>query len=244
MSRHENWLLPASLSLGDSSRRWAEGVPGAEGGFVDHQRVARCPAAPLPADTQHHLRREELHHHLPPAHRNATDLRQEMRCEKFTENRTADVVSRTVHSLVSHLSCACGVWVCLCACVCAHLYASQMLLFWSCFLSIIVNLSILLLFQCLFCSGIICVCVCVNLFLLHLCTVLQIIELQNIGILYIFTWLVDVVHVDICFVYIFISIGDQWLLLCRQSHFLIKFLTESFLMIVYDILVKITFVKK
>ena len=52
---------------GDSSRRRAEGVEGSEGGVGHHQRIVVGAPAALSADAQHHLGREELHHHLPAA---------------------------------------------------------------------------------------------------------------------------------------------------------------------------------
>jgi len=56
-------------SAGDRGRGRAEGEPGAQGGGRRDHAVAGGAAAALPADAEHHLGREELHHHLPAAHR-------------------------------------------------------------------------------------------------------------------------------------------------------------------------------
>ena len=64
-------MIFTSFPPGCGSGGGAERLPGPEGGGRRAGRVALSPAAPLPADAQHHLGREELHHHLPTAHRSA-----------------------------------------------------------------------------------------------------------------------------------------------------------------------------
>jgi len=54
---------------GDRGGRRAEGGEGAQGGVGRDQRVVAGSAAALPSDAEHHLRGEELHHHLPDADR-------------------------------------------------------------------------------------------------------------------------------------------------------------------------------
>ena len=55
----------------------AERLPGPEGGGRHHRRVAQRPAAPLPADPQLHLGREELHHRVPAARRPAERIHEQ-----------------------------------------------------------------------------------------------------------------------------------------------------------------------
>lgn len=69
-TRHkiEDWWLSPCVS-GD--RRWGrdEGLQGSEGGLSGDCRVSLGAPAALPTDPQLHRGREELHHHLPSAHR-------------------------------------------------------------------------------------------------------------------------------------------------------------------------------
>ncbi len=54
---------------GYCSRGGAKRLKSSEGGCWRHRGITQCSPAPLPADTQHHLRWEELYHNLPSAHR-------------------------------------------------------------------------------------------------------------------------------------------------------------------------------
>lgn len=54
-------------STGDRGRGRDECVPRSERSLTGNRRVAKRPAASLPADSQHHRSREELHHHFPTA---------------------------------------------------------------------------------------------------------------------------------------------------------------------------------
>lgn len=51
-----------------------EGIQSPEGGLAGDRRVALGAAAALPAEPQLHRSGEELHHHLPSAHRHAAVL--------------------------------------------------------------------------------------------------------------------------------------------------------------------------
>ena len=53
---------------GDCSWGWDECIPCSEGSIWSSVRKLLCHPAPLPADPDYHQCREELHHHLPPAH--------------------------------------------------------------------------------------------------------------------------------------------------------------------------------
>ena len=55
--------------LGHRCRGRAESVTCTEGGGWHHHGISCRHPAPLPADSQLHFCREELHHHLPSAHR-------------------------------------------------------------------------------------------------------------------------------------------------------------------------------
>ena len=57
------------LFAGNCSRGRAERLTSPEGGSRHNLGVADGAAAQIPPDAQHHLGREELHHHLPPPHR-------------------------------------------------------------------------------------------------------------------------------------------------------------------------------
>lgn len=63
-----SWSLSLARLAGDRSGGWDERLPRPEGGVPGHRRVPVSPAAPLPADPQHHRGGKELHHHLPAAH--------------------------------------------------------------------------------------------------------------------------------------------------------------------------------
>lgn len=67
------------LLSGDSSRGRTEVVESAEGGIRHHQRIVVGTAAALPADAQHHLRGEELDHHLSTADGNTPPLHEARR---------------------------------------------------------------------------------------------------------------------------------------------------------------------
>lgn len=68
-----NWISRVCPSwccvAGYCCRRRTESLPCPEGGRWSNCPIPSCSTAPVPADPQHHLRREELHHHLPLAHR-------------------------------------------------------------------------------------------------------------------------------------------------------------------------------
>lgn len=68
----------ARASLSDHCRRGGdEGLQSSEGGLAGHRRVALGAPAALPAEPQLHRSGEELHHHLPAAHRHAAVLHAE-----------------------------------------------------------------------------------------------------------------------------------------------------------------------
>jgi len=64
------------LLIGGRGRGRAEGVEGAQGSVGHHQRVIVGAPAALPSDAQHHLRREELDHHLSAADTDTATLHQ------------------------------------------------------------------------------------------------------------------------------------------------------------------------
>lgn len=67
-SRQPPFTRRPRLFAGDRGRGRDERVPRPEGGVPGDRGVPVGPAAPLPADAQHHRSGEELHHHLPAAH--------------------------------------------------------------------------------------------------------------------------------------------------------------------------------
>lgn len=74
----ERLLTSGCASVSDHCCRGGdEGVPGSEGSLSGHRRVAVSPAAALSAEPQLHRSGEELHYHLPPAHRHAAGLHAE-----------------------------------------------------------------------------------------------------------------------------------------------------------------------
>lgn len=71
------WVF-VRASLSDHCRRGGdEGLQSSEGGLAGHRRVALGAPAALPAEPQLHRSGEELHHHLPAAHRHAAVLHAE-----------------------------------------------------------------------------------------------------------------------------------------------------------------------
>lgn len=69
----KDWWLSPCVS-GDRRRGRDEGLQGSEGGLSGDCRVSLGAPAALPADPQLHRSREELHHHLPSAHRRTAEF--------------------------------------------------------------------------------------------------------------------------------------------------------------------------
>lgn len=67
-----------SYLSGDSGRGRAQGIPCPERRRRRAQPIKFCLTTALPADTQHNLSGEKLHHHIPAPHRHAPELCQKV----------------------------------------------------------------------------------------------------------------------------------------------------------------------
>jgi len=73
-------LNPKKFSSGNRRRGRNERLQEVEGSRRRHERVTKLDATSLPTNPDIHQCREELHHHLPPAHRHAHKFHEEISC--------------------------------------------------------------------------------------------------------------------------------------------------------------------